>query len=100
MKHPDQCETIIDIRTEIDRLDQQIIMLLSQRFDYVKAAAQFKTSGTDVKATDRLSSMLKQRRAWAEAAGLSPDVIEKIYQDLVEYFIHEEMKHWQNHRDR
>jgi isochorismate pyruvate lyase len=40
--------------------------------------------------------MLLQRRQWAEAAALSPDAIEKMYADLVNHFIEEEMKHWQS----
>ena len=46
----------------------------------------------------RVKSMLRQRRqvnkSWAEEEGLSPDAIEKIYSDLVEYFINEEMTKW------
>ena len=38
--------------------------------------------------------MLQQRRVWAEEEGLNPDVIEKIYRDLVTYFIDEEMSRW------
>jgi isochorismate pyruvate lyase len=38
--------------------------------------------------------MLATRRQWAEAEGLSPDAIEKMYSDLVKHFIAEEMKHW------
>ena len=40
-------------------------------------------------------AMLKERRAWAEEQGLSSDLIEKIYRDLVTWFISEEMKHWE-----
>jgi isochorismate pyruvate lyase len=40
--------------------------------------------------------MLTQRRQWAESAGLNPDVIEKIYRDLVDYFIDEELQHWRS----
>ena len=40
--------------------------------------------------------MLQQRRDWAAEAGLSPDVIEQVYRDLVNHFIAEEMKHWQD----
>jgi isochorismate pyruvate lyase len=39
--------------------------------------------------------MLDQRRIWAEQEGLNPDVIEKMYRDLVNYFIKEELKYWQ-----
>lgn len=85
-----------DIRLEIDQLDRQVIALLGQRFTYVKAAAKFKTDTASVKAPERFQSMLQQRRAWAEAEGLNPDAIEKMYTDLVNYFIDAEMKDWQS----
>ena len=84
-----------EIRTEIDALDQDVIKLLGRRFGYVKAAAKFKTSQTSVRAPERFKAMLEQRRIWAEQEGLSPDAIEKLYRDLVNHFIEEEIKHWQ-----
>jgi isochorismate pyruvate lyase len=95
MSLPDECADIHDVRAEIDRIDREVIALLGQRFAYVKAAAKFKTSREGVKAPDRLEKMLRQRREWAESTGLNPDVIEKLYRDLVGYFTEEEMKHWQ-----
>lgn len=94
MKTPDQCESMVDIRAEIDRLDRQVVALLGQRFAYVKAASKFKTSETTVRAPERLQAMLRQRRVWAEEEGLDADAIEKMYQDLVNHFIDEELKHW------
>jgi len=95
MKTPDQCENMADIRAEIDRLDRQVITLFGQRFAYVKAAAQFKSSELSVKALERLQAMLEQRRVWAEAEGLNAEAIAKLYRDLVNHFIDEELKHWQ-----
>ncbi len=95
MKKPDECSNLEEIRGEIDAIDKEIIAALGRRFAYVKAAAKFKTSETSVKAPDRFHSMLQQRRVWAEDARLNPDVIEKLYRDLVNYFIDEEKKHWQ-----
>lgn len=83
-----------EIRTEIDDLDQKIIQLMGQRFEYVKAASKFKTSEMAVKAPERFKAMMITRREWAIENGLSPDIIEKIYTDLVQYFIGEELKHW------
>jgi isochorismate pyruvate lyase len=96
MKQPEDCQNIEEIRTEIDKLDREIIALIGKRFNYVKAAAKFKTSTTDVKAPERFKSMLEQRRLWAEAEKLNPDVIDKIYRDLVNYFINEELDSWKN----
>jgi len=92
---PENCTGMDEIRVEIDNMDRDIIAILGKRFDYVKAAAKFKTSETSVRAPERFNSMLEQRRAWAESEGLSPDAIEKMYRDLVNHFINEEMSKWQ-----
>lgn len=96
MKTPEECKDMVDIRFEIDRIDEQIIRLLGERFNYVKAASKFKTNETSVKAPERFKAMLLQRRAWAEAVNIHPDVIEQMYTNLVNYFISEEMKHLNN----
>ncbi len=99
MKAPDECANMEDIRSEIDRIDREVIALIGKRLQYVQAAARFKTStegakDTSVRDMHRVESMLRQRRFWAEEEGLSPDAMEKIYSDLVEYFINEEMTKW------
>jgi isochorismate pyruvate lyase len=96
MKAPEDCLTLQEIRAEIDRIDRQVIAAWSQRFAYVKAASKFKTDATTVQAPERLATMLQQRRDWASAAGLNPDVIENLYRDLVGYFIQEELQSWQS----
>jgi isochorismate pyruvate lyase len=96
MKVPDECFDLSEIRTEIDAIDREVIELLGKRFAYVKAAAKFKTSKDSVKALDRFNAMLQQRRIWAKEVGLCPDAIEKLYRDLVGYFIEEELKHWES----
>ncbi|MGB7415894.1 MAG: isochorismate lyase [Thermosynechococcaceae cyanobacterium] len=95
MVAPQDCQNMTEIRAEIDALDRQIIAQLGQRFAYVKAAAPFKTSVKDVQAQERFDAMLLQRRTWAEAEGLDANVIEKMYRDLVTYFIEAELQHWQ-----
>ncbi|MBD2004419.1 MULTISPECIES: isochorismate lyase [Cyanophyceae] len=95
---PEETLDIQDIRNEIDKIDQKIIELLGKRFEYVKAAAKFKTSEESVKAPERRKAMMQQRRVWAEEQGLNPDVIEKLYQDLVSYFMNEELHHWKSRK--
>ena len=95
VRKPEECRDMQDIRAEIDRIDREVIRLLGQRFAYVQAASQFKTSATSVRAPERFKAMLAQRRDWAQDAGLDPDVIAGVYRDLVNYFIAEEMKKWQ-----
>ncbi|WP_183563446.1 isochorismate lyase [Mucilaginibacter sp. SP1R1] len=92
---PDECLDMADIRQEIDQIDRDVIALIGKRFKYVQAAAKFKKNPTDVAAPARFQAMLAERRSWAEAEGLSPDAIEKMYTDLVNHFIAEELKSWQ-----
>jgi len=98
MKQANKCADMQDIRAEIDRIDETIIMLLGERFGYVKAAAKFKKTTEDVSAPERFRAMLHQRRLWAKAQGLSEEMIEKLYRDLVEYFISRELTEWANQR--
>ncbi|AUD06310.1 isochorismate lyase [Spirosoma pollinicola] len=95
LKPPEDCQDMNDIRQAIDSLDQEVIDLWAQRFEYVKAAAKFKINQTSVRAPERFAAMLTQRREWAQEKGLNPDIVEGLYRTLVTHFIDEEMKHWQ-----
>lgn len=96
MKSPDECANIHEVREEIDIIDREVIEALSKRFQYVIAAARFKTSEASVRASDRFQAMLQQRREWAQESGLNPDVVENIYRNLVNYYIEEELKHYKS----
>ena len=93
MKAPDQCESLQDVRTEIDRLDFNIIKLLAERSAYVKAAARFKRDLNAVAAPERLRTMLEDRWRWAAEHSLSPEFVDALYRQITDYFIGEEGKH-------
>ena len=87
------CKNIEEIRKQIDMLDALIIKALGIRFKFVKEVVKFKNKDFDsIKAQDRYDAVLKERRRLAEENGLNADIIEDIYKQLIDYFIHEEMK--------
>jgi isochorismate pyruvate lyase len=92
---PDQCTNLDEIRAGMDAIDRGIIDLIARRVAYVRAAAAFKTSSANVAAPERVAAVLKTRRQWAEAKGLSGDVIEGLYHDLVAYSVSEEHRQWE-----
>jgi isochorismate pyruvate lyase len=94
MKTPTVCDSLPDVRQAIDQIDEQIIALLGLRADYVRAAARFKTSEAAVAAPERQAAMFEVRRGWAEREKLDPGFIEKLYRDVVSYFVAREMEHW------
>jgi isochorismate pyruvate lyase len=91
----DECADLDEIRAGMDSIDREIVALLAQRVEYVRAAAKFKTSSTAVSAPERVAAVLKTRREWAEAQGLSGEAIEGIYRALIAYCIAEEHKQWE-----
>ena len=94
MKTPTDCNSLSDVRSAIDHVDEQIVALLGLRADYVRSAARFKSSEADVAAPDRLAAMLQVRRDWAQREKLDPDFVESLYRAVVTYFIGREMEHW------
>lgn len=92
-KAPQECTCIEDVRNEIDNIDREIIGLLANRLDYVREVVKYKDANHKaIEANGRRLAVLASRREWAEQQGLSPDVVECIYNKLIEYFIDEEKK--------
>lgn len=91
---PEDCASLDEIREGMDAIDREVVLLIAQRVEYVRAAAKFKTSSAGVAAPERVAAVLKTRREWAEAAGLNGDLIETLYQQLVNYCVSEEHKRW------
>jgi isochorismate pyruvate lyase len=94
MKPPDECQSLSEVRTEIDRIDREILALLGRRAGYVHAAARFKESEEAVAAPERQAAVFRTRREWALAEDLDPEFVERLYRELIAYFIEREREHW------
>lgn len=92
MKQAKHCNNISEIRIEIDKIDESILILLANRQEYVEEIVKFKTDSNSVIAADRQREVYAQRRQWAEELGLSPDFIEQIFKQLVKHNIEKELK--------
>ena len=93
-KPPSECLNLGDIRQGIDYIDHQIIDLLQQRMGYVLNAAQFKPDQQSIPAPERVTTMLQDRRLWAEQANLPPDYIESLFMEIIPWFIKQQVQHW------
>ena len=93
MKSADRCTSIEEVRHAIDAIDQELIQLLGKRFQYVKEIIKFKEPTEEsIVAKNRFESVIQSRREMALKNGLDQDLIEKIYRELLNYFIEEELK--------
>jgi isochorismate pyruvate lyase len=84
------------VRAEIDRLDEHIVRLLAERGAYVLAAARFKRSAADVRAPLRVEQIVTRVRSLAQDYGAMPDVVERIYREMIAAFSDAERAHWQH----
>ncbi|SED28211.1 chorismate mutase [Pseudomonas marginalis] len=85
------CTTLEEVRNNIDRLDQQIVTLLSERGRYVSQAARFKKDTDGVKAPQRVEQVIAKVRDLAQTVGANPEVTEQVYRAMIAAFIQQEL---------
>jgi isochorismate pyruvate lyase len=64
------CQTLGEVRSNIDRIDRQIIQLIAERSHYVHEAARFKANPAQVEAPQRAEAVVRKAMATAEQEGL------------------------------
>ena len=83
-----ECTTMAEIRAEIDRLDEALVGMFAERATYIDRAAVIKTElGLPARITPRVEEVVANVRRHAEAHGLPPDQIEKLWRKLVDWSI-------------
>lgn len=93
-KLPEQCETMIDVRAGVDQVDRELVALLVRRFGYMDAAARIKVDRDAVRDEARKAEVLDNVGREAEAAGLSPERLRAVWNELVEQSIAYEAIEW------
>jgi isochorismate pyruvate lyase len=86
-----ECNSIEEVRSNIDRIDRQIVTLLAQRGTYVKQAARFKKTTTDVKAPQRVEQVITKVVTLSVELGANPTVTEQVYRSMIAGFINAEL---------
>ena len=81
------CDSIEEIRLQIDRIDRQIVALLAERGAYVSRAALFKKDDAAVRAPARVEEVIRKVRALAEKDGANPALVESVYRTMIAAFI-------------
>ena len=89
-----KCQSLQEIRDNIDRLDSLIVPLLAERLDYVGQAASFKKTRTDVVVPERIEFIVQKVRAQAALLGSDPDVFERVFRAIMDNYIAYEDKRW------
>ena len=85
------CQSIDEVRAQIDKIDREIIELFAKRNEFVHAIVQFKTDEESVVAIDRKNEVINQRAKWAETKGLSKTLFRNFFEELINNNIQKEL---------
>jgi len=81
------CETMQDVRYEIDRIDELIVELLAERQGYIEAAGRIKPNRGDVRDPARIEDVVGKVIEASKRLGLSPAIAEPVWRTLIEQCI-------------
>lgn len=85
------CKNLEEVRTNIDRIDNEIIKLIAERGTYVVQASAFKKDEDGVKDTGRVEKVIAKVRSKANEYGADPDMVEALYREMILRFVNMEM---------
>lgn len=86
------CNSLNEVRDNIDKIDRKIVALLAQRGALVTQATSFKKTTDEVKAPNRVEQVIAKVTALAQEQGANPAVVESVYRAMISAFIEAELK--------
>jgi isochorismate pyruvate lyase len=89
-----------EVREGVDALDRELVRLLVTRQGYMKAAARIKPNRDAVRDEPRIEEVVTNVLAEAKKLGLSPEIAEPVWRELIERCIAHELDVWDATRER
>ena len=81
------CQSMDDVRAEIDRIDKALVDLIGERFGYVDRAWQLKNSPAEARVPWRVQQVIDKVRARAMQQNLPPELAEALWRQMIGWFI-------------
>ena len=90
-KRPWDCADMGQVRSEIDRIDAQLVDLIAERFGYVDRAWQLKMNSTEGAVVPwRIQQVIDRVKAQATEKGLPPEMVEMVgaqWRNMIGWFV-------------
>lgn len=101
-KRPWECADMSQVRSEIDRIDNALVDLISERYGYVDRAWQLKMTTREGAVVQwRIQQVIDRVKARAAEKGMPPEMIEMVgaqWRNMIGWFVqYEEEKFRQGH---
>lgn len=85
------CNSLDEVRANIDKIDEKIIKLIAERGTFVVQASAFKKDEEGVKDTGRVEKVIERVRGKATEYGANPDMVEALYREMISGFVNMEI---------
>jgi isochorismate pyruvate lyase len=89
-KRPWECADMSQVRSEIDRIDAELVDLIVERFGYVERAWQLKKNPSDAYVPWRIQQVIDKVKARATEKGMPAEMIEMVgaqWRNMIGWFV-------------
>ncbi|MDQ7044141.1 MAG: chorismate mutase [Sulfurimonas sp.] len=91
-----KCNSLQEVRSEIDKIDTKLVELISDRSHLIRQAAGFKNSVDEVKESDRIEFILQRTRHKAIELGINPNMISELFTIMIDEMVEMEISEFRN----
>ena len=91
-----KCNTLKEVRDEIDKIDTKLVDLISERNHLIRQAATFKNSVDEVKAEDRIDDIMQRVRKRAIEFNINPNMISDLFTIMIDEMVETEISEFRN----
>ncbi len=91
-----KCNSLEEVRNEIDALDDKLVELISKRSHLIRQAASFKNSVDEVKADERIEFIMQKIRHRAIELDVSPNMISELFKIMIDDMVETEISEFRN----
>jgi len=88
-----------EVRAGVDAVDRELVALIVKRQAYMEAAARIKENRAAVYDAVRIEDVVSKVKAEAVKCGLSVDIAEPVWREMIKQSIAYEFKAWDKYRD-
>ena len=99
IKPAKDCTTMTEVRAGVDSIDRKLVALIARRQAYMEAAARIKEDRDAVYDSVRIEDVVTKVKAEAVKQGLSVEIAEPVWREMIKQSIAYEFKVWDKLRD-
>ena len=86
MRTRKKCDSLSEVRQEIDRIDEALLLLLAERCAYVRQVVDFK-GREDIIDEKRIEAIIRKQRHVAESLEMDGETVTAIWRMMIEQCI-------------